>query len=287
MQYYYHEQLTNLDNTGFGRILVNQASTYAPAHWHEALELLLFVQGSVACKFSHSAFHAQAGDVCLINSHDIHETRCSRNTAYLVVHILPSAMCRYIPDFDKLSFSLKFDPDDPEKNAALEVLRGHMKRIYFLHQTPETTGALEIQSRLFDVVRILVMYFSEPMAAEETARRKSDMARLQPLLEYTRVHHAEELSLDFAADSMGLNREYFCRLFKKNMGVSYLTYLNQIRATAVCRELETGEDPISIIGERHGFANPKMLNRYFRELFGCTPSEKRKAFRDMVSDGVY
>jgi len=86
---------------------------------------------------------------------------------------------------------------------------------------------------------------------------------------------------------MGLNKEYFCRLFKKNMGVSYLTYLNQVRATAVCRELETSEDPISIIAERHGFSNPKMLNQYFRELYGCTPSEKRKAFREMISDGVY
>lgn len=287
MQYYYHEQLTDLDATGFGLIQVNQASTYAPAHWHEALELLLFVQGSVTCKFSHSTFHSRVGDICLINSHDIHETRCSHNTAYLVVHILPSVMCRYMPDFDKLSFSLRFDPDDPEKTAALEELRGHMERIYFLHQTPETTGALEIHARLFDVVRILVTYFSEPMAPEETTRRKSDMTRLQSLLEYTRVHHAEELSLDFAADSMGLNRAYFCRLFKKNMGVSYLTYLNQIRATAVCRELETSDDPISAIGERHGFTNPKMLGQYFRELYGCTPSEKRKAFREMVSDGVY
>lgn len=287
MQYYYHEQLTNLDDTGFGLILVNQASTYAPAHWHEALELLLVVQGRLNCKFSHSTFHAQAGDICLINSHDIHETRCTHHTGYLVAHILPSAMCRYVPDFDKLNFSLKFDPDNPVKSAALDELREHMNRIYHLQQHPEPTGALEVHARLFDVVRILVKHFSEPMAAEETTRQRSDISRLQPLLEYTQVHHAEELSLDFAAESLGLNRAYFCRLFKKNMGVSFLTYLNQIRATAVCRELETSDDPLSVIGERHGFTNPKMLNQYFRDLYGCTPSEKRKAFREMISDGVY
>jgi len=287
VQYYYHEQLTDLDDTGFGVIYIEKASPYVPAHWHQALELLLFVKGHVTCKFSHSSFKAGPGDVYLVNSHDVHETRCTRNAKYLCVHILPSAMCRYVPNFDMLNFSLKFDPDHPVLSKAYEELKAHMERILELRLNPEESGNLEIHARLFALASLLVKYFSQPMAVEESAVTRSDMTRLEPLLEYTQLHHAEELTLDAAADSMGLNREYFCRLFKKNMGVSYLTYLNQVRATAVCRELETSDDPIGVIGERHGFTSPKMLNQYFRELFGCTPSEKRKAFREMISDGIY
>ena len=94
--------------------------------------------------------------------------------------------------------------------------------------------------------------------------------------------HDGELSLEGAAKAMGLNKEYFCRLFKKNMGVSFLQYVYQIRTTAVCRELETTDDPIGEIAERHGFRDPKMLNHYFREIYGCTPSEKRKFFREVT-----
>ena len=287
VQYYYHEQLTNLDATGFGVIYDRKPSTYMPPHWHQAVELLLFVRGKVTCKFSHSTFQAGPGDVYLINSHDVHETRCSRNAQYLCVHILSSAMCRYQPNFDQLNFSLKFDPDDPVKSNALEQIRHHMQVILDLRQTGREDTGLEIHGRLFALAAILVKHFSQPMALEDTKLQRSDMMRLEPLLEHIRVNHSQELSLDAAADKMGLNKEYFCRLFKKNMGVSYLTYLNQVRATAVCRELETSEDPIGVIGERHGFTNPKMLNQYFRELYGCTPSEKRKAFREMISDGVY
>ena len=78
------------------------------------------------------------------------------------------------------------------------------------------------------------------------------------------------------------DKEYFCRLFKKNMGVSYLQYVYQVRTTAVCRELESSEDPIGEIAERHGFRDPKMLNQYFKEIYGCTPSEKRKFFREVT-----
>lgn len=287
LEYFYHEQLTNLDETGFGILCLDRPNPYAPAHWHQALELLLFVRGEAVCKFSHSVIHAGPGDICVINSHDIHETRCSADARYLVVHILPQRMNRYVPDFDILNFSTKFDPDDPVKSAALNAIREHMQRILEL-KIDEVHGCeLEIYSRLFAMTDLLVKHFSKTTTAEKQRVSRSDMARLEPLLDYTQLHHPENLTLDMAADMLGLNREYFCRLFKKNMGVSYLTYLNQVRASAVCRELETSEDPLSFIAERHGFANSKMLNQYFRELYGCTPSEKRKYFRGMVSDGVY
>ncbi len=287
MQYYYHEQLTHLDDTGFGVLYEQSPSPYMPPHWHQAVELLLLVRGKATCKFNHSTIQIQAGDIFLINSHDVHETRCSRGAKYLCIHILPSAMCRYVPNFDQLSFSLKFDPDDPVKSQALAEIRADMEAILRQKQSGEETSELETHAKLFGLVTVLVKYFSQPLALEETTLQRNDMTRLEPLLEYTRLHHGEEVTLDDAADIMGLNKEYFCRLFKKNMGVSYITYLNQVRATAVCRELETCEDPIGEIGERHGFTNPKMLNQYFRELYGCTPSEKRRAFREMVSDGIY
>jgi len=287
VQYYYHEQLANLDDTGFGIIYEQKPYTYMPPHWHQAVELIMMERGKITCKFNHSTITAEAGDVFLINSHDVHETRCSRNARYICIHILPSSMCRYVPNFDQLSFSLKFDPDEPVKSAAREQMQLHIREIMHHRDSGVNYSGLEIHARLFALAAILVKHFSMPLSLEESKLLRSDMTRLEPLLEFIRLNHSEELSLDDAANSMGLNKEYFCRLFKKNMGVSYLTYLNQVRATAVCRELETSEDPIGEIGQRHGFHNPKMLNQYFRELYGCTPSEKRRAFREMVSDGIY
>lgn len=284
MQNYQHKLLTDLDETGFGVKFENKLSAYTPPHWHKAVELLLFVKGRVTCNFENTTLHAKPGDIYLINSHQVHATKCSRNATYLCVHILPSQMCKFVPNFDQLSFSLTFDPEDQTKSMAYEQLRIHLQEI--LRQTEATHLAykLERQAKLFAVTALLVKYFSQPLAVEETTLQRSDMTRLEPLLEYIQLHHAEELPLDDAANSMGLNKEYFCRLFKKNMGVSYLQYVYQVRTTAFCRELETSDDPISEIAERHGFRDPKMLNQYFREIYGCTPSEKRKFFREVTID---
>ena len=285
MQNYQHRILTEMDETGFGIKLENKLSAYTPPHWHKAIELLLFVKGKVTCNFENAKRQFKAGDMYIINSHEVHETKCTRNAVYLVVHIDPMIMYRYMPTFDQLSFNLAFDPDDQPRAMAYDQLKAHMNEI--LRQTADDSdqsNKLDRQARLFAVAALLVKYFSQPLAMEETKLQRSDMTRLEPLLEYIQLHHGEELPLDEAVDFMGLNKEYFCRLFKKNMGVSYLQYVYQVRTTAVCRELETTEDPIGEIAERHGFRDPKMLNQYFREIYGCTPSEKRKFFREVTID---
>lgn len=284
MQNYQHKLLTDLDETGFGIKYEDKLSAYTPPHWHKAVELLLFVKGKVTCNFENSTLHAKPGDLYIINSHEVHATRVSRHAVYLCVHILPSQMCKFVPNFDQLSFSFAFDPEDQVKAIAYEQLRIHMQEIF--RQTEETQVAykLEQQARLYALTALLVKHFSQPLAMEETTLRRSDMTRLEPVLEYIQLHHAQELPLEDAANAMGLNKEYFCRLFKKNMGVSYLQYVYQVRTTAFCRELETSDDPIGEIAERHGFRDPKMLNQYFREIYGCTPSEKRKFFREVTID---
>ncbi len=284
MQNYQHKLLTDLDETGFGIKYENNLSAYTPPHWHQAIELLLFVKGRVICNFEHSTLRAKPGDLYLINSHEVHATRCSRDAVYLCVHIQPSRMCSYVPNFDRLSFSLACAPEDPEKAYAYEQLRAHMQGILRLAEQEQEAGKLECHARLFDAAAILVKHFSQPLALEETKLQRSDKTRLEPILEYTQLHHGEDLSLDGAANAIGLNKEYFCRLFKKNMGVSYIQYLYQVRTTAFCRELEYSDDSIGEIAERHGFRDPKMLNQYFKEIYGCTPSEKRKIFREVTLD---
>ena len=282
MNNFQHRVLTNMDSSGFGVRLDNRLSSYIPPHWHREAELLLFIKGHVTCNIESTSLHFKRGDLFLINSLQVHETRCSRDAEYLVVHIAPEQMCLFMPTFDQLSFRLSFQPEQQEKAAAYEQLKKHMEQILHLTRQTNPDAVLERESHLFAVAALLVRHFSQSLAVEETKLQRSDMLRLEPVMEYVNLHFAEELSLDEAANLMGLNREYFCRLFKKNMGVSFLQYVYQVRTTAVCRELETTEDPIGDIAQRNGFRDPKMLNQYFKEIYGCTPSEKRKAFREVT-----
>lgn len=281
MENYEHRLIPEMDETGFGIRYDQELSISAPPHWHQAMELLLVTKGQVTFRFENTQRVVSEGDICLINAHEVHETNTRDKASLLVVHIQPNAMCRYMSTFDQLHFSLAVDSEDSDQTDALQQLHVHMQEIWRLQESTDPTAKLEQQARLFTVAALLVRHFSQTMPLEAENLQRSDMLRLEPIMEYVQLHHAEELPLDDAADYMGLNKEYFCRLFKKNMGVSFLTYVYQVRTNAFYRDLEATDDPISEIAQRHGFKDAKMLNHYFREIYGCTPSEKRKALREV------
>lgn len=281
MSNYQHRLLNNLDESGFGIRYERSPDSYIPPHWHQAVELLLFVSGQVIINLENAVLHAKKGDVFIINPHEVHSTRRTPDASYLVVHILPLPMCKYVPTFDQPQFSLTFDPEDGEKAAAFRRPQVYMEEMLRETEDSRLASKLDRKARLFAVTALLVQYFSHPLALDESTLQRSDMTRLEPILDYVQLHHGEELTLDAAAGAMGLNREYFCRLFKKNMGISFLQYVYQVRTTAFCRDLETTGDTIGELSEHHGFRDPKMLNQYFREIYGCTPSEMRKFFREV------
>ena len=81
------------------------------------------------------------------------------------------------------------------------------------------------------------------------------------------------------ASLAGLNEQYFCRFFKKKMGVTFLEYQNEYRLSFLYKDLINTKDPVHVILERHGFNNYKLFRRMFQEHFGCTPKKVRENMR--------
>ena len=109
------------------------------------------------------------------------------------------------------------------------------------------------------------------------ARKESrQIARLKDVLRYVAKNDQEPIALKEAADIASLNQDYFCRMFKKCMGVTFLEYVNQVRINHIHEGLLATEDSITDILEHNGFTNYKVFSRMFKAQFGMTPRELRK-----------
>ena len=115
MQYYYHEHLSDLDENGFGLLYLTTANAHMPPHWHRAIEILYILSGTACVKDGGRTERLKAGDLYLIDSYQIHESWSNANITYLCVHVLPTQMSKYVPNFYELRFSLQHTPDDLEK----------------------------------------------------------------------------------------------------------------------------------------------------------------------------
>ena len=136
---------------------------------------------------------------------------------------------------------------------------------------------LEAEGIILQTVAQLIRYFSSTSAVQLADTHLMTIDRIRKVMSYVEEHYKENISLQDVSDLLGIGKEYFCRFFKKNMGISFLQYLNEVRLSHIYQGLMDTELPIAELMEENGFSNQKLFNRSFKELYGCTPSSVRKA----------
>lgn len=135
---------------------------------------------------------------------------------------------------------------------------------------------LEAEGIILQTVAQLIRYFSSTSAVQLADTHLMTIDRIRKVMSYVEEHYKENISLQDVSDLLGIGKEYFCRFFKKNMGISFLQYLNEVRLSHIYQGLMDTELPIAELMEENGFSNQKLFNRSFKALYGCTPSSVRK-----------
>lgn len=85
-----------------------------------------------------------------------------------------------------------------------------------------------------------------------------------------------DISLYDVASHVYLNPIYFSKLFKQSTGITFTSYITQMRIEKA-KELLRGTDlKIYEIGEQSGFRSTYYFNRVFKQMVGVTPNEFRR-----------
>ena len=73
------------------------------------------------------------------------------------------------------------------------------------------------------------------------------------------------------------NEQYLGRLFKREVGKSFKSYINMRRLEKAKRLLQGTEDTVITVSGNVGFNNVTYFNRIFKKQYGITPSQIRKS----------
>lgn len=217
-----------------------------------------------------------AGEFLVVDSNQIHEAQCARVSMMVVIHYSRAIMKNYMSKIDEYRIHCSRQTLKKEKLDKYLEICGLLKRLPPLYVTRPPGYRLQSQAVAMEVLFELVNHFS---AAEDFAGAVNDetvLERLAEMTAYIEEHHAEKISLEEIASHFYLSREYFSRFFRKNMGVTFSRYVNQIRLMHIYHDLCSTGEGVMELSEKHGFANYKLFNRMFREIYGCKPSDVRK-----------
>jgi len=104
--------------------------------------------------------------------------------------------------------------------------------------------------------------------------------RLKHVLEYIHSHIAKDIDVGELAGEACITKPYLIRLFKKELRISPLQYINNKKVERAQLLLYTTDMPVKEIAYALGFSDHSYFIRMFRKMSGITPQDYRGRMRN-------
>ncbi len=269
-----YEPVFKLERTGVSIHFYTNHKLYNPVHWHSAVELIYVLTGASVVTISQKTHTVRAGDFVVIDANELHEYRYERNSSIMVIHFSRKSMREFVPGMREYHFHCTLDSLKPEQYKAYKRICQYLMEIPLMHVEKPMGYQLRCHAVAMEIFYDLLHHFTTKKSRFLTERTQN-LKRMYDITEYIDQHYSEQLTLDDVASHFFLSNAYFSRLFHKHMGVTFISYLNQVRMSHVYSDIRNTKSGIMELAEKHGFPNYKVFNRLFHATYGCTPREAR------------
>lgn len=109
------------------------------------------------------------------------------------------------------------------------------------------------------------------------AGANSNTSTILKAKQYIREHAFQALTLEEVANFCYLSKSHFCKIFKRETGMTFKAYLNQQRIEAAKNLLKTTAFKNYEIADALGFTDPGYFHELFKKTVGMTPVEYRNS----------
>lgn len=231
-------------------------------HWHERLEILRVVSGTLEYTLGSEKGLLKSGQVLVIPPRMAHHGR-----AHTDVH------------YDVLMFDLRYFYNGTQvcKNILTAIFEG---RTEFQTQTgseqivqcvdsichTELPDSIELVSKVYHLLHLFLQH------GVIKVLKNGSGDSMREVIDYIESEYVKELTTASLAEKFGYTGAHFCRKFKKVTGLTPVAYIKIFRLEKAFSMLKGGEGRISEIAQRCGFSDSNYFTRCFTAHFGNPPS---------------
>lgn len=231
-------------------------------HYHDAYEIYILERGERNYLIGGTLVSLTARDVALIRPFELHSTDGSAYSRY-VLYFKEEYLDRYFSAEGKRLLLSLFE----EKRVSLteEAYARIVELLLALN------GRHEDFLLLAEILRLLLL------SRGHSARREEGEGSLAArITEYLRESYLDFCGLDALAARFFVTKSYLCRLFKRETGLSVVSYVNAQKLRKATEELRYTRKSVKRIAADCGLGSSVYFCKLFRESFGTSPLEYRK-----------
>ncbi len=247
---------------------------YSPLHWHSHLEIIYVLDGYMTAFVSEKKYTLKKDDMLLISPRELHSTRAYGSLNYILLQIPYDYLARSLEQFPLLQFQTFFP--SITMNATQKKLRELLFRLLDLYRHKEDGYQLMFSSVIYEFLYILYKNHSKITTAGHNEKETRNFARIEETIRYVKQHYKEDISLADISERLNVSPEYFCRLFKKHTGQTFMEYVNAVRMMHFYQDLMHTGYSVNDLLEQNGIRNYKVFIRMFKDTYKTTPHKLRK-----------
>ena len=252
-----------IKDSGFYIDTVTMDEAMRVAHRHDAYEIYYLIEGSRVFFIDKSFFRVKEGDFILVPKGVFHRTTggaytrtvINFSTSYLQEFCTPKSMSILLKAFERY----QVHPEEKSRERALNILL-EMQELFFKQE-----------DRIFILLTELLDILTQSTTIDRTMLSERE-EKISDIIEYTNKNYMDITSIQDISNTFYLSKEYFCRLFKKHMGITFSDYLNKIKLQHAANFLITTEKQLPEIATMCGFHSSSYFCKAFKKEYGITPN---------------
>ncbi len=261
---------------------------YNPFHYHPEFELTLIVKSFGRRRIGDNIENFKKGDLVLVGNNLPHVWKNDPVFFDEKANMKAQAICvKFLPDFAGKDFLERREMNgikillEEKAPLGIKLIGGLRKRVEkIMLELPE----LDETDRFIQLLQILnlIAKSNEYRLLASLSYRNANLKnahRINIVLDYIMEHYDEDLRLENIAGLVNMNKNAFCRFFKKGTRKSLFTVINEVRIGKACQHLTETELNILQICFACGFNNISNFNKAFKKIMNVTPLTYRKKMK--------
>ena len=262
------------------RVKPDKWECFCQPHIHDDIEILAGYTGVVQVSADNENMLLRKGDIIIINRRIPHATEAKEpNSSSVLIQFR----------IEKLRAS---EFENINRYLSLLLTNGEKRVIYLPRESAVTSEIYDIIMHLYEensnesenfeifiqgYMNILVgtLYRHGILENIEKNYNKEAVKKVWQAIEYVDKNYQRDITLEDLATTQNMNKEYFCRIFKKATNTTPTEYVNYVRIWKAENLLTTTRDNILEVSMAVGFSSVSYFNRVFKKLKGTSPSAYR------------
>ena len=258
---------------------------FCQPHIHDELEILEATEGRVGVRAAGREFVLDKGESVLIKSRVPHQTYAACGySSHSAIQFLPDLLSETTISHSGKYLSRFINSGDMHifRSGSPATAELHSYNTVIFNEYEKKLPSYELYIKANLQLMLGCFYRNGILNNTESFFNSHEIGKIMPLLKYIDENYAEPITLEQAGKLLNLNRDYFCRLFKKATNMTFTDYLNYVRICHTEQPLTFSDKSIAEISLDAGFSSVSYFNRVFKKYKLITPSEYRHSkYADM------